>query len=169
MTKGDFRWLFVSHMGASLPAYYFYSLGATFVGGLLVPCAAIFFFHNRNLISALKQQNGSSTSSLISKEALEHLNWSSFATAFLGTDDLYLLLIFEGAVFLALQGTFPMRDETLLIHCVLATSFFGSLVFHSIITAYLHWMMWCQCCADSHVHCICAEHTGTLPVQSGYP
>jgi len=133
-----FHWLFVSHMGAIKPAYYFYVMGCTFTGGLLVPSAAIFYLHNNNQI--LK-----STSDYHARALLCPLNKASFATASIG------------AVGFALQSIFPMVNETTVIHGVFASNFFFVIVLHAIITSYLYYGLHLHC--QHTKSCICNENS----------
>src|SRR5688572_21197014 len=110
---GNFNWLFVSQMGAVLPAYYFYVFGATFVGGLLVPCAVVFFYQNYGQIVSV-------SSDIQTRQALNLFNSLSLWTALAGVTSIFYRLT-SGAFFLALQSVFPMRDDTLLLHCIFAS------------------------------------------------
>jgi len=134
----QFHWVFISHLGAMMPAYYFYVLGCTFTAGLLVPSAAIFYMHNWHLVQR-------STSDEKGRTLLNTLNKVSFFTAFIA------------ALFFSLQSVFPMISHTTAIHGIFATLFFGLILCHCVITSYFYYGVHLFC---EHTHtCICTDNS----------
>jgi len=103
-------WL-ISMMGSVMPAFYFYALGTSFTGGMLIPCAVIYYYHNANRV-------------VVDRDG-EVQNMASLVTA----------CVAAGA--LALQGIFPMREGDS-PHTVFATIFFAFAFFHALSTSQLY-------------------------------
>jgi len=134
----NFHWVFISHLGAMKPAYYFYVVGCTFTAGLLIPSAGIFYMHNCNQIIR-------STSEVKARTLLNSLNKVSFFTAFMA------------ALFFSFQSVFPMMENTTAIHSIFATIFFTLILLHAVITSYLYYGIHLYCSHTST--CICTNNS----------
>jgi len=107
------NWWFVSQMGSKPPAYFFYVLGSCMTGGMLVPCAYIYWLSNHHKL-------------LRRRPDLSYLNTASLLTAV------------WGAVALAGQSVFPLGEGNP-VHIFFATNFFGFCLGHAAVTSYMHY------------------------------
>jgi hypothetical protein len=104
---------FISQMGSSPPAYFFYAFGCCLSAGLLIPCAWIFAAHNANKLRT-------AFSPLRTR-----LNALSMASAVVS------VLALGG------QSVFPMGDGNP-VHICFASLFFLGVWFHALLTSFLY-------------------------------